>query len=97
METLVEALNRLRGDGYTQDFAAVAGGDLRCGGCGSLHPPETMVIGEIVRFEGDSNPDDEAILVAMRCSCGFGGLYSAAYGPDTSSNDVAALTRLPRS
>ena len=96
METLVEALTRLRSDGYTQDFAAVAGGDLRCGGCGSVHRPETMVIGEIVRFEGDSNPDDEAILVALHCSCGVGGLYSSANGPDASAYDVAALTRLPR-
>ncbi len=97
METLVEALARLRAAGYTQDFTAVAGGDLRCGGCGHEHRPETMVIGETVRFEGDSNPADEAILVAMECTCGIGGLYSAAFGPDAGPDDVAALTRLPRS
>ena len=96
METLVHALTRLRTAGYTEDFTAIAGGDLRCGGCGTEHQPESMVIEEIVRFEGDSNPDDQAILVAMKCACGVRGLYTAAYGPDVSSDDAAALTRLPR-
>ena len=96
METLVDAMARLRAAGHTEDFSATPDGELACGGCGSVHEPETMHVDEIVRFEGDSNPDDEAILVALTCSCGVGGLYTAAFGPDASRADVAALTRLPR-
>jgi PAS domain S-box-containing protein len=39
-----------------------------------------------VRFEGDSNPDDEEILVAGLAPCGHGGLFSAAYGSSLGSD-----------
>lgn len=60
METLVEAMQRLRSMGYVHDFSATSGGDLWCGECRSSHDPATLSIAETVRFEGDSNPDDES-------------------------------------
>jgi len=54
-----------------------------------------MVIDEVVRYEGESNPDDEAILLAMRCGCDQQGLCSAAYGANASTGDIAVLQRLP--
>jgi hypothetical protein len=51
-------------------------------------------IRETVRFEGDSNPDDEAILLALACVDGCLGQYSAAFGPGTAAADVRALERL---
>ncbi len=97
METLTEALNRLREEGYRSDFAAVGDGELRCVDCGAFHDPGSMTIDHVVRFEGESNPDDAAILLAMRCSCGIGGIYTSAYGSGATSADVGVLTRLPRS
>ena len=96
METLLEALNRLRAAGYLGDFNATEAGELRCIGCDARHDPETMRIDETVRFEGESSPGDEAILLALRCSCGVGGTYTSAYGPTAASADMAVLTRLPR-
>ncbi len=96
METLLEALDRLRAVGYVNDFLATNDGELRCVGCDARHDPATMLIDETVRFEGDSNPGDEAILLALRCSCGVGGTYTSAYGPMAASPDIAVLTRLPR-
>jgi len=52
------------------------------------------VIRETVRFEGDSNPDDEAILLALSCADGCVGQFSAAFGPATASADVMVLQRL---
>ena len=59
----------------------------------------TAVIDETVRFEGDSDPDDEAILLALTVpasagGCGHRGWFAAAYGPDTPAHDVAVLQAL---
>ncbi len=97
METLSEAIARLRAAGYRADFSSTAGGMLRCGSCGSTTDAATANIDEIVRFEGTSDPGDEAILVALRCTCGEAGLFSAAYGLSVSAEDADVLRRLPAS
>jgi len=95
METVLEATQRLRADGYDADFTPTADGRLRCGACGTEHDPETMAVDEVVRYEGASDPQDEAILLALRCTCGRRGLYSTAFGPAASPADDAVLRRLP--
>lgn len=67
METLVEAMARLRTSGYVNDFVASPDGNLVCRSCDTHQDPESIEIRETVRFEGDSNPDDEAILLALAC------------------------------
>lgn len=96
METLTDAMTRLRTAGYLIEFSATDDGHLCCGSCGARQDPETMTVHETVRFEGDSNPDDEAILFALACGCGCSGQYSAAYGPDTPAADAEILHRLSR-
>jgi len=92
--TLTDAMARLRAEGYQADFFATDDGRLGCRTCNANEDPATMQIEHTVRFEGESNPDDEAILLAIRCGCGCLGLYSAAYGPSTPPEDVAVLRRL---
>ena len=96
METMLEATQRLRAVGFDLDFSATSPGQLRCAACGLDHDPEAMNIDEVVRYEGASDPDDQAILLALDSSCGRRGLYIAAFGPDTAAPDVKALHRLPR-
>ena len=96
-ETLTDAINRLRAAGYEAEFSATVDGHLTCGSCGQTYDPLSMEIDHTVRFEGDSNPDDEAILLAIRCPTGCMGLYSAAFGPSAPPEDVAVLRRLARS
>ena len=50
---------------------------------------------ETVRFEGISNPEDQAILDAVITPCGHRGLFSAAYGVYASTEDVDVLQALP--
>jgi hypothetical protein len=95
METVLEATARLNDVGYTADFTATEAGQLRCGACGTTHDPATMAIDEVVRYEGQSNPDDQAILLALRCSCEQKGLYVTAFGSGASTADVAVLQHLP--
>lgn len=96
METMVEATHRLRAEGYGSDFSASAAGDLVCRACGTSYQPESIEIDHIVRFEGDSNPDDQAILFALRCADGSLGQFSSAFGAGTPVSDANAMERLHR-
>ncbi len=91
METISEAMDRLRAAGYTADWRAVDG---RLASDDASHDPADVTIDEIVRFEGESNPDDEAVLFALRAPDGGRGLYAAPYGPDVSTDDVAVIRAL---
>jgi hypothetical protein len=96
VETLSEAIARLRARGFIRDFTAVPGGRLRCEECGQEFDPSKVHIDEIVRFEGESDPGDESILYALSGPCGHLGLYSAAYGPDSTPEDNAVAPLLHR-
>ncbi|MGH9022552.1 MAG: hypothetical protein ACRDV9_05560 [Acidimicrobiia bacterium] len=91
METMLEAIERLRADGYLVDWLAVPGGRLRSVGSTDAFDARDVSVHETVRFEGDSNPEDQAILAAIVAPGGRRGLYSSAYGPDTASDDVDVL------
>ncbi|MBK5221582.1 MAG: hypothetical protein JJE52_01630 [Acidimicrobiia bacterium] len=95
METMNQAAARLRSDGYTVDFNSTDVGHLKCGSCGDEHDPQEMTIDEVVRYEGDSNPDDESMMLALRSDCGRSGLYFSAFGSNASAADVAVFQRLP--
>jgi hypothetical protein len=95
-ETLTDAIDRLRGSGYEVDFAATDDGRLVCLACDAVYDPAVIVIDHTVRFEGDSNPDDEAILLALRGADGCMGLYIAAFGPSASAHDAEVLRLLAR-
>ena len=94
METLSEAITRLADAAYVHDFRA-HGKQLVCDRCGARFDPSEMTIDEIVRFEGISDPDDQAILYALGDSNGSLGLYAAAYGAAASTDDIAVSRALP--
>lgn len=94
LETVTDALTRLRADGYTADFYATDQGQLACRGCDRTMNPTDVQVDHTVRFEGDTNPDDQDILFAIQCACGCKGTYSSAYGPATPPADSAVLRQL---
>jgi hypothetical protein len=89
-----EAIERLRAQGYMGDVSAVAGGRLRCGACGEVVPAADVAVVETVRFEGESDPADEVILLALDSPCGHRGLYDTPYGPAAPPTDVEVLQAL---
>jgi hypothetical protein len=94
METLSQAVERLAAAGYRDSFRAEAGG-LRAVGTGCVHDPESLVIEELVRFEGESDPEDEAVLFALRCEVhGTRGTYVVTYGASTDALDAEMVRRL---
>ena len=94
METLSQAIARLREAGYAIDFRA-GHGHLECARCEKGFDPSTVEVDEIVRFEGASDPGDAAILYALDAGGGHRGLYAAAYGAVVSAEDIAVIASLP--
>ncbi|MGZ4716620.1 MAG: hypothetical protein ACXWCB_07950 [Acidimicrobiales bacterium] len=95
METVLDASTRLRAAGFTTDLSAGPNSQLRCAACGARIDAARCTVVDIVRFEGESNPDDEAILVALISPCGHKGLFSCAHGQTTGADATDVLRALP--
>ena len=94
-ETLSQAVDRLTAAGYTDDFRAEPGG-LRAVVADILYPPESLCLVEIDRFEGPTDPADEALLLALTCEAdGIKGTYTVTYGPGIGALDAEMVRRLP--
>lgn len=93
-ETLAQAVERLTGQGYRDGFRAERGG-LRATRAGCVHPPEELLIEELVRFEGATDPDEQAAVFALRCALhGARGTWTVAYGPAMDPLDAEMARRL---
>ena len=93
-DTLVGAMAALRALGYTSDFTADDDGMILCTDCGTTLDPAAMEIDYTIRFEGDSNPDDESILLGITCPCSCRGIYMTGYGTSASRADARLLRAL---
>jgi len=95
METLSEAIDRLRSAGYRDSFRPETRG-LRALTADRLYAPEQLVVDEVVRFEGPTDPGDEAILFALRSDDGaVRGTYAAGYGSSVDPANAELVRRLP--
>jgi hypothetical protein len=94
METLTAAVARLQESGFNGSWLAKTGGMLHCTVCGADVDACQVLIDEIVRFEGPSDPADEAILYALTGPCNDRGLYSSSYGHYASEADREVAGRL---
>jgi hypothetical protein len=93
-ETVTEAIRLLEGRGYRSDFR-VAEAAVHCAACNATHPPAELVVRETFRFEGDTDPADEAIVLAVECpSCGAKGIIVSAFGPDADPELLALVAGL---
>ena len=79
--SLVSVENRLNQEGFTQDFNVVDGRLQTIGSDSEKgYAPDEVTIVDFYRFEGESNPDDMAILYAIEAADGVKGTISTAYG-----------------
>lgn len=96
IESLSEAQQRLGDAGFGDDLVA-AGSRLRSVATGAEYDPATLKATEIVRFEGISDPDDEALLVAVSTRRGVPlGTFTTPYGPSASADQAEILHHLHR-
>jgi hypothetical protein len=95
METMTQAVARLERRGFTAALRATRDGCLRVGN-DDARPAAEFIVDEVVRFEGVSDPEDEAVLFALRTREGdLRGTFVATYGPQTDPACAAVIERLP--
>ncbi len=71
------AINELKKRGFTEDFNL----QDNCIVCKNQKlPPEEFEITEVYRFEGNSDPGDEAIVLGIESSSGMKGVLVNGYG-----------------
>ena len=80
-DTLSEAIEDLKKDGYTEDFN-LKEHCLECRALGYEILATEFEVDKTYRFEGDSNPDDSSVLYAISSEkYKIKGVLVDAYGP----------------
>ncbi len=84
--TVSEALSDLTLKGFTYDF--------------NLHEqdieknPHNYSVQHVYRYEGDSDPGDEAIVYGIECNTGQKGVFVAGFSANSDSNVATVLAKL---
>jgi len=94
-DTVTEAVNDLRRRGFTVDFNL----EENCIVCNDKKfNPDDFEIVEVHRFEGDTDPSDEAIVYAIESKGGMKGILVNGYGisADPMSADMAGKLQMHR-
>ncbi len=96
METMLDAVHRLRTAGFLHDLVTGPDASFICS-CGQNVAAQEASVVHTVRFEGAANPEDQSILLAVATPCRHAALFRSAYGPAARLDDPntsAALRRL---
>lgn len=92
---MAAVIDRLTTAGYTDTFRGEPAG-IKALRSGHVHRPEELLVESIERFEGVSDPEDEAIVLAVRCPVdGCRGTYTVPYGKNMSALDGELIARIP--
>ncbi len=93
--SLQDVIRRYEEEGATGQFTALADGVLECHACQAHEPAAQAPLLALHRFEGASDPSDQAALAAIECpACGQWGTIALSYGPEASAEDAAVLSHL---
>lgn len=79
MTTMSSLTNSLHAEGYTENFIMKQVG-LEAPSTGKLFTPEEVKIASFYRFEGESDPADNAIVYAIETRDGIKGMLIDSYG-----------------
>ncbi|HVG13392.1 MAG TPA: hypothetical protein VM935_00475 [Chitinophagaceae bacterium] len=79
MKSLSTCLNKMISDGYDEDFKITDRG-LEALHSGKVYRPEQIEVVNFFRFEGMSDPDDNAILYVLKSDDGMKGTLIDGYG-----------------
>jgi len=96
-DTVVAALNGLKARGFTTNFN-IAFDKLMCAENKTCLNPDEFEIVEVHRFEGNSNPEDEDVVYAVRSLNGeIKGVLSSAFGLYADSVSADMIRKLSMS
>ena len=94
--TLAQTMSGLKNEGYTMDFN-IHDECIVCHQNQARLSPDDFEIDKVYRFEGESNPDDEAVLYALSSSkFGVKGLLVNGYGISADEGSSALIEKLHR-
>ena len=95
-ETVLDALKLLASEGYDTSLSLGPDG-VRCSACGRAHAAEQAEVVRVYRFEGPSDPDEEAVVYGLRCpACGIRGALVSNFGPGADPELADRLVMLDR-
>jgi hypothetical protein len=92
-DTLLEAVNGLKKRGYTSDFN-LAYDSIICHETPVSLMPREFEITEVYRFEGNTDPADEAVVYAIESKHGIKGVLVNGYGPSSDSISDELIIKL---
>jgi hypothetical protein len=93
-DTVTEAVAFLFSEGYVDDCRLTAAG-LVVAGAEAAHSFVTAIVDYVFRFEGPSDPADEAIVLGVSCpDWGRKGVVVSAYGPYADPEEAKLLAAL---
>lgn len=87
-----EVLRRMADEGYETNLWVDENGSITSGS--DTWSPDRIVVGEIARFEGQSDPGDETIILAVDLDGQPLGALSLPYGSDVSPAQAETVRRL---
>ena len=90
-DTVSEAINDLRKRGYTMDFN-LAENSIVCND--DTCNPDDLEIVEIYRFEGDTDPADQAVVYAIESKSGLKGVLVSGYGISADAMSAKMVEKL---
>ena len=80
MLTLSQVMNKLAEKGVVKEFSMNNKGEMRLTNSEKNYDPTDLAILKTFRFEGDSNPDDNAVLYVAKDKEGHTGMIIDSYG-----------------
>ncbi|NJO68481.1 MAG: hypothetical protein HC830_03685 [Bacteroidetes bacterium] len=91
LETLVSVLAKLEKEGYTTQYKADENG-LHSTATGKIYSPENITVESFYRFEGESDPEDNSIVYAIKTNDGEKGTLTDGYS-NSSDEHVSAFMK----
>lgn len=92
-DTVTEAIKDLKARGFTLDFNLHTD-MLQCFNPDMMLSPKDFEIQEIYRFDGNTDPGDEAIVYAIESKDGHKGVFVNGYGPSAEAVGADMMKKL---
>lgn len=83
MLTMSQVMNKLAQKGIVKEFTMNSKGEVRISNSEKNYEPQDLAILKSFRFEGDSNPEDEAVLYVAADKEGNKGMIIDSYGAES--------------
>ncbi|ACU57616.1 hypothetical protein [Chitinophaga pinensis] len=90
-DTVANAINALKSQGFTVDFNLE--GNYLVNGVHKIALSEFNIV-DVYRYEGDTDPSDEAAVYAIASADGVKGVLVTAYGPSADTLSEEMLEKL---